>query len=128
MLHAHADDQLHAHAAVRTYACVATIVDSEDDRGNKLLDEVMDTVTANVPAMAHTRKHVDELVQYYRSANRSHFRSQVCARAHAKTLRMRRVPQCMHARVRAERRSLLVVVQFLMASLLFAVVYMSMKI
>jgi len=64
------------------------------------LDELMDTVTANVPAMTHTRKHVDALVEYYRSANRSHLRSQVCARAYAKALRVRhvrRVLQCMRA-------------------------------
>ena len=44
----------------------------------------MDTVTANVPAMANARKHVEEMVEYYRSANRSHFREQVCLRARAR--------------------------------------------
>lgn len=50
----------------------------EHGRGNKLVDDVMDLVTTNVPAMAHARKHVHNVVEQLRSASRSHFRQQVC--------------------------------------------------
>ena len=49
----------------------------EHGRGNKLVDDVMDLVTTNIPAMAHARNHVHNVVEQLRSANRSHFRQQV---------------------------------------------------
>ena len=47
------------------------------EHGNKLVDEVMEKVTTNIPAMNFARKQVGEVVHVLRSTNRSHFRSQI---------------------------------------------------
>ena len=62
-------------------------------------------MTANVPAMTNARKHVEEMVEYYRSANRSHFREQVCLRARAQRFSLVAV-------VGADRSCVLLLVHF----------------
>ena len=47
------------------------------EHGNKLVDEVLEKVTTNIPAMNFARKQVGEVVHVLRSTNRSHFRSQI---------------------------------------------------
>lgn len=47
------------------------------EHGNKLVDEVMEKVTTNIPAMNFARKQVEEAVHVLRSTNRAHFRSQI---------------------------------------------------
>ena len=47
------------------------------EHGNKLVDEVMEKVTTNIPAMNFARKQVGEVLHVLRSTNRSHFRSQI---------------------------------------------------
>mgnify|MGYP001212325697 CR=1 FL=1 len=47
------------------------------EHGNKLVDEVLEKVTTNIPAMNFARKQVEEAVHVLRSTNRAHFRSQI---------------------------------------------------
>jgi CRISPR/Cas system CSM-associated protein Csm2 small subunit len=56
------------------------------ERGNAILDDVMDQVTTNIPAAAHARKHVEAVAEYLRSTNRSHLRRQFLMAAACLTL------------------------------------------
>jgi len=67
--------------STHTYTHARTL--SLSYRGNQMVDEVMDTVTQNIPAMSHARKHVEEVVQQLRQTNRASLREQVDTYTHA---------------------------------------------
>ena len=67
--------------STHTYTHARTV--SLSYRGNQMVDEVMDTVTQNIPAMSHARKHVEDVVQQLRQTNRASLREQVDTYTHA---------------------------------------------